>query len=95
MSFDDESRVIGHLHVWLKLSIFEQIALGSAETYHGDAEVERRILESHPVDRTHGTRNRHTHDFAELIVLIHPGSAVSVGVVGLARNHNRGTQPAF
>ena len=65
-------------------------AIGSAVADYGDAEHQRCVLKAFPCHTGHGTGHGHAHNLTDATVLVDPGCAVGVGIVGLAGNHNGG-----
>ena len=85
---------VGHFDVRFQLAVLQVAAVGQAVTHHGDAEYERWVLQTLPGYACHGSRNGHTHQFADIPVAVHPRCAVCIGIVGFAGHHNGRLVPA-
>ena len=86
-TFDNGFGSVFNEDVGFELAVRKEAGFGSAVADDGDAVDERGVLHGHPVDRGHCAGNRHTYEFADVLMFIHPGGAVAVRVAGFARHH--------
>lgn len=87
-AFDDGLGSVINADVGFELAVLKEAAFGCAVADNGDAVDERGVLHGHPVDRGHCAGDRHTYEFADVLMFIHPGGAVGVGVAGFAHHHH-------